>query len=57
MPKPLIPTAVAAQLLGVSVRSLLALSKRGAVPAPIRLGERVLRWDQTAIEQRIKSGT
>jgi len=57
MTKPLIPTNQAAQLLGVSVRSLLALSKRGAVPAPVRLGERVLRWDQTAIEQRIKSRT
>jgi len=57
MTKPLIPTNQAAQLLGVSVRALLALEKRGEVPAPIRLGQRTLRWDQTAIEQRIKSGT
>jgi len=56
MTKPLIPTSEAAQLLGVSVRTLLALEKRGAIPAPVRLGAKVLRWDQTALENRIKSG-
>jgi predicted DNA-binding transcriptional regulator AlpA len=57
MTKPLIPTTKAAALLGVSVRTLLALEKRGVVPAPVRLGPKLLRWDAAAIESRLKART
>ncbi|MDX9911433.1 MAG: helix-turn-helix domain-containing protein [Phycisphaerales bacterium] len=33
-----------AELLGVHVRSIWRLSATGEIPAPIRLGERVVRW-------------
>jgi predicted DNA-binding transcriptional regulator AlpA len=55
MPKLFIPTNKAAQLLGVSVRTLLAAEKRGTVPAPVRLGARVLLWDPAAIAQHLKA--
>jgi predicted DNA-binding transcriptional regulator AlpA len=35
----------AAQRYGVSVRTLLALARSGAIPAPVRLNQRVLRFD------------
>jgi predicted DNA-binding transcriptional regulator AlpA len=33
-----------ADLLGVHVRSVWRLAQTGAIPAPIRLSERVVRW-------------
>jgi excisionase family DNA binding protein len=33
-----------AELLGVHTRSVWRLSLTGEIPAPIRLGERVVRW-------------
>ena len=33
-----------AELLGVNVRTIWRLSQRGEIPAPIRLGSRILRW-------------
>lgn len=33
-----------AELLGVHVRSVWRMAQTGEIPAPIRLGERVVRW-------------
>jgi excisionase family DNA binding protein len=33
-----------AELLGVNARTVWRLSQRGEIPAPIRLGDRVVRW-------------
>jgi excisionase family DNA binding protein len=33
-----------AELLGVHIRSIWRLSQAGEIPAPIRIGERVVRW-------------
>lgn len=33
-----------AELLGVNARTVWRMAQRGEIPAPIRLGERVVRW-------------
>jgi excisionase family DNA binding protein len=33
-----------AELLGVNARTIWRMSQRGEIPAPIRLGQRVVRW-------------
>lgn len=33
-----------AELLGVCVRSVWRMSQKGQIPAPIRLGDRIVRW-------------
>lgn len=36
----------AAELLGVSERTLHAMRARGTLPAPVQLAERALRWNR-----------
>ncbi|QQS08988.1 MAG: helix-turn-helix domain-containing protein [Phycisphaerales bacterium] len=33
-----------AELLGVNARTIWRMAQRGELPAPIRLGDRVVRW-------------
>jgi len=42
-----------AELLGVHVRSIWRLSQMGEIPAPIRLGERVVRWRLTDLREHL----
>jgi excisionase family DNA binding protein len=42
-----------AELLGVNVRTIWRLSQRGAIPAPIRLGDRVVRWRLSDLREHL----
>jgi len=42
-----------AELLGVNVRTIWRLSQRGEIPAPIRLGERVVRWRLSDLREHL----
>lgn len=44
-----------AELLGVHVRSIWRLSATGEIPAPIRLGERVVRWRLSDLRDHLHS--
>lgn len=43
-----------ADLLGVHVRSVWRLSQAGEIPAPIRIGERVVRWRLADLEAHLQ---
>lgn len=43
-----------AELLGVHVRSIWRLSQTGDIPAPIRLGERVVRWRLSELRDHLE---
>jgi len=43
-----------AELLGVNVRTIGRLSLRGEIPAPIRLGERVVRWRPSDLREHLE---
>lgn len=40
-----------ATLLGISMRSLWRFRSTGVIPAPIRIGERTLRWRAQDIQE------
>lgn len=42
-----------AELLGVHARSIWRLSQAGDIPAPIRLGERVVRWRLSDLREHL----
>lgn len=42
-----------AELLGVNARTVWRLSQRGEIPAPIRLGERVVRWRLSDLREHL----
>ncbi|MFN7020399.1 MAG: helix-turn-helix transcriptional regulator [Phycisphaerales bacterium] len=42
-----------AEILGVNVRTIWRLSQRGDIPAPIRLGSRILRWRLTDLREHL----
>lgn len=55
-----------AELLGVNARTVWRMAQRGEIPAPIRLGERVVRWrlsdlrehlDRKAVGKNVAGGT
>ena len=39
--------------LSVSERSLTALVKAGAIPAPVRLGHKTVRWSVTELRKKL----
>lgn len=45
-----------AKLLGVSVRSVWRMRKRGQLPSPLPLAKQTLRWRREEVEQWIASG-
>jgi excisionase family DNA binding protein len=45
-----------AKLLGVSVRTVWRMRKRGQLPDPMQLSEQTLRWRREEIEQWVASG-
>jgi excisionase family DNA binding protein len=55
-----------AELLGVNARTVWRMAQRGEIPAPIRFGERVVRWrlldlrehlDRKAAGKHVAGGT
>lgn len=42
-----------AELLGVNPRTIWRLSARGEIPAPIRLGDRVVRWRLSDLREHL----
>lgn len=42
-----------AELLGVCVRSVWRMSLKGEIPAPIRLGARVVRWRLSDLREHL----
>ncbi len=42
-----------AELLGVSARTVWRMSQRGEIPAPIRLGDRVVRWRLSDLREHL----
>lgn len=42
-----------AELLGVNVRTIWRLAQRGEIPAPIRLGDRVVRWRLSDLREHL----
>jgi predicted DNA-binding transcriptional regulator AlpA len=50
----LTPPEMAARY-GVSVRTLLSLARSGAIPAPVRLNQRVLRFDPSLHPAPVKA--
>lgn len=42
-----------AELLGVCVRSVWRMSQNGQIPAPIRLGDRVVRWRLSDLREHL----
>jgi len=50
---PLISTADAARMLGISCRQLLALTRSGRLPAPVRLGHKTLRHNRQEIAKAL----
>lgn len=43
-----------ARALGISLRALDAMRARGLLPAPVRLGGRLVRWDRSIIARWIE---
>lgn len=46
-----------AKLLGVNPRTIWRLAQRGDIPAPIRLGDRIVRWRLSDIREYLDSKT
>jgi excisionase family DNA binding protein len=42
-----------AELLGVNARTVWRMAQRGEIPAPIRLGERVVRWRLSDLREHL----
>lgn len=42
-----------AELLGVNARTVWRMSQRGEIPAPIRLGDRVVRWRLSDLREHL----
>jgi prophage regulatory protein len=42
-----------AELLGVNARTVWRMAQRGELPAPIRLGERVVRWRLSDLREHL----
>ncbi len=42
-----------AELLGVNARTVWRMSQRGEIPAPIRLGHRVIRWRLSDLREHL----
>ena len=42
-----------AELLGVNVRTIWRMAQRGELPAPIRLGHRVIRWRLSDLREHL----
>lgn len=42
-----------AELLGIHTRSVWRMSLTGAIPAPIRLGHRVVRWRLSDLREHL----
>lgn len=42
-----------AELLGINVRTVWRMAQRGEIPAPIRLGERVVRWRLSDLREHL----
>lgn len=42
-----------AELLGVNTRTVWRMSQRGEIPAPIRLGDRVVRWRLSDLREHL----
>lgn len=42
-----------ADLLGVNARTVWRMAQRGEIPAPIRLGERVVRWRLSDLREHL----
>lgn len=43
-----------AELLGVNARTVWRMSQRGEIPAPIRLGDRVVRWRLSDLREHLE---
>jgi len=43
-----------AELLGVCVRTVWRMSQKGQIPAPIRLGERIVRWRLADLREHLE---
>lgn len=46
-----------AAYLGVSSATVLNLVKSGSLPAPIRIGERIMRWRKTEIDDFLRKSS
>ncbi len=44
-----------AQILGIAVRTVWRLSATGELPAPVRIGARIVRWRLSDIEQYLEA--
>lgn len=42
-----------AELLGVNARTIWRMAQRGEIPAPIRLGDRVVRWRLSDLREHL----
>jgi prophage regulatory protein len=42
-----------AELLGVNARTVWRMAQRGEIPAPIRLGERIVRWRLSDLREHL----
>lgn len=48
--RPLKTSREVAEELGISVRHLRTMVRRGLFPPPIRIGRRILRWDAEVLD-------
>ena len=46
----LINVETVANMLGISANSVRRLAKQGLIPASVRVGRRLIRWDREQIE-------
>lgn len=46
-----------AELLGVNARTIWRMTQRGELPAPIRLGDRVVRWRLSDLREHLDRKT
>lgn len=52
----LIDVRAVAERLGCSTRHVYRMADGGLMPRPVRVGRRMIRWDETALEAWIAAG-